>query len=175
MPPVQFSNCRDLYAFCRALCRCRLLQKGQFARFLNMADELRKWVSPGNVALLCNRGCTALLGKCTWIWCGSAPGILGRTPDAARLGLKKVGILAGRVSAIKVLPRGGVGYGKSARLKRPLKIGILQMGVQAGLFAGRQEAAGPMRHFVRGGPGHRKTSQAICRQFWGRKRACWEE
>ena len=90
-------------------------------------------------------------------------GLLGRTPDAEKLGLRKVGKLAVQIAAVKELPAGwNVGYGRHARLKRPLKVGILQAGAQAGLFTGRKEAeVSPLRYLAR-----------ALRALHGRQRLC---
>ena len=63
--------------------------KRQHARFLAFVQQLSKRGIEVGERHCCATGGALRFQVCIWIWCGWAPGILGRTPDAGKLGLKK--------------------------------------------------------------------------------------
>lgn len=125
--------------------------KRQYTRFLAFVEKLRqKGIEVGELHC-CATGGALRFSNMHMDMVRLGSGILGRTPDAGKLGLKKVGRIAVQIAAVKELPAGwNVGYGRHARLKRRVKIGVLQAGAQAGLFLGRQETdVGSMRYLAR--------------------------
>ncbi len=125
--------------------------KKQYARFLEQVEQLRGLGVHPPMLHCCATAGALRFPKMQMDLVRIGSGILGRTPDAAKLGLCRVGKIGAQIVEVKELPAGwNVGYGKHARLKKPCKVGIVQTGAQAGFFAGRQEAGvGTARYLAR--------------------------
>lgn len=135
--------------------------KKQYARFLEQVEQLRGMGVHPPMLHCCATAGALRFPKMQMDLVRIGSGLLGRTPDAERLGLCRVGKIGAQVAEVKELPEGwNVGYGKHARLKKPCKVGIVQAGAQAGFFVGRQEAGiGTARYLAR-----------AARAFFGKKR-----
>ena len=135
--------------------------KKQYARFLEQVEQLRGLGVQPPMLHCCATAGALRFPKMQMDLVRIGSGLLGRTPDAEKLGLCRVGKIGAQVAEVKELPEGwNVGYGKHARLKKPCKVGIVQAGAQAGFFVGRQEAGiGTARYLAR-----------AARAFFGKKR-----
>lgn len=125
--------------------------KKQYARFLEQVEQLCKLGVQKTTLHCCATGGALRFPQMQMDLVRIGSGLLGRTPDAEKLGLCRVGKIGAQVAEVKELPAGwNVGYGKHARLKKPCKVGIVQAGAQAGFFVGRQEAGvGVARYLAR--------------------------
>lgn len=135
--------------------------KKQYARFLEQVEQLRGLGVQPPMLHCCATAGALRFPKMQMDLIRIGSGLLGRTPDAEKLGLCRVGKIGVRIAEVKELPEDwNVGYGKHARLKKPCKVGIVQAGAQAGFFVGRQEAGiGTARYLAR-----------AARAFFGKKR-----
>lgn len=135
--------------------------KKQYARFLEQVEQLRGLGVHPPMLHCCATAGALRFSKMQMDLVRIGSGLLGRTPDAEKLGLCRVGKIGAQVAEVKELPEGwNVGYGKHARLKKTCKVGIVQAGAQAGFFVGRQEAGiGTARYLAR-----------AARAFFGKKR-----
>ena len=135
--------------------------KKQYARFLEQVEQLRGLGVHSPMLHCCATAGALRFPKMQMDLVRIGSGLLGRTPDAEKLGLCRVGKIGAQIVEVKELPEGwNVGYGKHARLKKPCKVGIVQAGAQAGFFVGRQEAGiGTARYLAR-----------AARAFFGKKR-----
>lgn len=125
--------------------------KKQYARFLKQVEQLRSLGVQPPMLHCCATAGALRFPKMQMDLVRIGSGLLGRTPDAKKLGLCRVGKIGAQIAEVKELPAGwNVGYGKHDRLKKPCKVGIVQAGAQAGFFAGRQEAGvGTARYLAR--------------------------